>query len=266
MGQSEILPEEQRVSPTEKRLSDQAFALIYKAITECELPPNSIVSEPQLERRFALGRVALRVAMDRLARMQLVRALHRKGYKVAPITLRDVKNMFEVRAMLEPTVARKAAGRIDVALLNELNKSCMQPAEPGNHAMEAEIINANREFHMLIAQACENDRLIAIIERLLRDTERVYYFGLVRDPRFASMQHDHTKLIDALARGDGDAAEQITREHIESGYRIVLDAILNSSNLQDADISRIGPRDFHRPVRSEKGGKSRSGDGTTTTR
>jgi DNA-binding GntR family transcriptional regulator len=230
-----------RSAESVERQSDQAFIRVYDAIIRCELAPGAVISEPQLEAAFGFSRVALRLAIDRLGQMQLIQSLHRRGYRIAPITLRDVKNTFELRAIVEPAAAGQAAGRVDVGQLLALNERCTKPAEPGNRALEAELISANREFHMLIARSAGNEKLASVIEQLLGDTERVYYFGLVRDHRFKQMQHDHTILIETLSRGDAEEASRVTREHVQSGYKIVLDAILNSSGLADADIASIGP-------------------------
>jgi DNA-binding GntR family transcriptional regulator len=219
-----------------KRQSDQAFAKLYAAITECDLTPGMMVSEPQLEQMFEFSRVALRVAIDRLAQLQLIRPVHRRGYQIAPLTLRDIKNAFDLRLLVEPPTARTAVGRIDLDLLKKVNEKAVAPVSVGDRMGRAELINANREFHLMIAATAQNDRLLAVVEQVLRDIDRVYHFGLVRDPRYAHMQQEHFELIQSIERNDGDAAERIAREHIEEGRRIAMDAIINSSNLADVGI------------------------------
>ena len=61
------------------------------------------------------------------------------------------------------------------------------------------------------------------------------------------MQREHVGLIKAMEKGDGAQAEKIARIHIDDGYRIAMDAILNSSSLADtgleviAELNRPGP-------------------------
>lgn len=222
-----------------ERQSDQAFTCLCEAIIRCELAPGAMVSEPQLEEMFDFSRVALRVAIDRLAQLKLVHPLHRRGYRIAPITLRDVKNAFELRMLIEPPSARMAVGRVDLDLLRRVNEKSMVSVRPGDRAAESDLIAANREFHILIAEASNNDKLVALIEQVLRDIDRVYYFGLVRDPRYIGMQREHVELIKALEKGDGGQAEKIARIHIEDGYRIAMDAILNTSSLADTGLEVI---------------------------
>jgi DNA-binding GntR family transcriptional regulator len=219
-----------------ERQSDQAFEAIRGAITQCELAPAEIVSEPQLEQMFGFGRIPIRLAMDRLIQLQLVKAIHRRGYEIAPITLTDVKNTFQLRLMVEPAAVRMAAGRVNIEELRRADDEANRPVDMHDKSSEAFVINANRRLHLLIAEACGNDKIVALISQLLSDIDRVYYFGLVRDSRFVGMQHSHKFLIDALEAGDGAKAERLARKHIENGYSIVLDAIINSSNLTHTNV------------------------------
>jgi DNA-binding GntR family transcriptional regulator len=221
------------------RQSDQAFSRLYDAIVRCQLAPGVIVSEPQLQQTFGFSRVALRVAVDRLAQMSLIMPLHRRGYQVAPITLRDVRNTFALRLLVEPPTARTAIGRVDLDRLRKINDRILKPLKPGDPSRVAEVIDANREFHLLIAATSNNDKIVSLIEHLLRDIDRIYYFGLATDPRFTNMQSDHNALIDAMTRGDADRAELISRSHIEVGTQIAMDAILNSSDIADISIGTI---------------------------
>jgi DNA-binding GntR family transcriptional regulator len=225
-----------------ERQSDQAFEVIYRAITQCTLAPGVIVSEPQMEQMFGFGRIPIRLAMDRLMQMQLVKAIHRRGYQIAPITLTDVKNTFQLRLMIEPAAVRMAAGRVNIDELRRADEEANRTVDLNDQSTEAFVIHANRRFHLLIAEACGNDKIVALISQLLSDIDRVYYFGLVRDARFVDMQHSHKFLIDALAAGDGAKAERLARKHIENGYAIVLDAIINSSNLTDTNVQLQLPK------------------------
>ena len=66
--------------------------------------------------RFALGKASCRVALQRLIQDGLVTSLPRQGYRAAPVTVRDVDEIFELRLALEPVAARRppaaSTGRI----------------------------------------------------------------------------------------------------------------------------------------------------------
>ncbi len=219
------------------RLSDQVFARLLDAVTRCVLRPGSVVTEAQLEEATGYGRVPLRVAIDRLAQMKLVQPLHRRGYRIAPLTLRDVRNTFGLRAIVEPPTARMAVGKVDIAKLRSINSRCAGRVDPKDANAVAQFVEANREFHLVIARASKNERLTDLIELLLKDIERFYYFGLMSDRRLPGMQDEHLQLIAAIEDGDGDEAEKLARQHIEIGQQVVIDAIMRDSELADTELT-----------------------------
>ncbi len=221
-----------------ERLSDQAFETLHKAITRCDLAPGEIVSEPQIEQKFGLGRVGIRLAMDRLIQLQLVKPIHRRGFEVAPIRIADVRNTFELRLLIEPPSVKIAVGRgVDLEQLREINELTLGTAKPGDKAAETLIIDANRDFHLRIVEACGNDKIISLMRKILSDIDRVYYYGLMRHPQFAAMQQQHSQIIDAIAAGDADGAARVTREHIETGYGIVMDAVMQNVSFGGASLA-----------------------------
>jgi DNA-binding GntR family transcriptional regulator len=225
-----------------ERQSDQAFEALFRANTQCDIAPGELGSEPQLEQQFGFGRVPIRLAMDRLIQLQLVRPIHRRGYEIAPITLADVKNNFQLRLMVEPAAARLAAGKVDVEELRRTDEDAKRKVNPEDKSTQALVLNANRRLHLLIAEGCGNDKIVALLGQILNDIDRVFYFGLVRDVRFGGLQHDHRLLIDALEAGDGAKAGRLTRKHIEQSYEIVMDAIINKSNLAHTMVQAANNR------------------------
>jgi DNA-binding GntR family transcriptional regulator len=67
--------------------------------------------------------------------------------------------------------------------------------------------------------------------------ERLFHFGLAMRDRTAEMREEHQALIEALARGDADAAERVTREELESSRAMVIAGFMSSESLLDVSIS-----------------------------
>lgn len=220
------------------RQSDAAFEAIRRAIVRCELMPGLIVSEAELEARFELKRAATRSALERLAAQGLVRPLHRRGYEVRPITLRDLTELYELREIIELATVRLAAGRVDPAGLRHLDKLCSQSYEPGDRDSEDRFLRANSQFHLQVAAGAGNERLTNALASVLHEMERLFHFGLAIRNRTDEMRHEHEALIDALARGDAAAAERATREELMSSKAMVLDALISSASLMDVSITR----------------------------
>jgi DNA-binding GntR family transcriptional regulator len=223
--------------PALRRQSDDAYETLARAIVRCDVAPGTIVSEAELAARFGLKTAATRAAVDRLSVMGLLRPVHRRGYVVKPITLRDVHDLFQLRTIIEVAVARLAAGRVDEAALRRLNTVRTKGYRPRDRASESEFLRANTEFHLAVARATGNDRLVSTLAQTLSEMERLFHFGLAARNRSAEMRAEHGALITALARGDADAAERVTRDELEASKAMVVDALLSSESLLDVAIS-----------------------------
>jgi DNA-binding GntR family transcriptional regulator len=101
-------------------LADEAYARIRRRIVGCDLAPGEQVTEGQLVETHGIGKTPVREALQRLAQEGLVQPIRRHGYRVAPITLRDVRDLFGLRLIIEPAAAELAVGRIDVAQLRDI--------------------------------------------------------------------------------------------------------------------------------------------------
>lgn len=223
---------------TAPRLTDQAYQLIKRDILECVLVPGAEVTERQLRVRYGIGKAPLREALVRLAHEALVQSIPRSGYRVTPVTIQDVHDIFALRLLLEPAAARLAAGRIDERLLTQLNEPCLAGYTPGDRASESAFLRANREFHVAIANASGNRRLARALEQLLEGTERLFHMGLAVRDRTEEMRHEHATLMRALLDGDGDAAAQATVEQVNAARAMVMDGILSAPWLKELPVSQ----------------------------
>lgn len=217
-------------------LTDAAYQLLKRQILECALAPGAEVTERLLAERYGFGKAPLRAALVRLAHEGLVRPMARRGYLVTAVTIQDVHDIFALRLLLEPAAARQAAGKVDRPVLEQLDAVCRAGYTPGDRQSETRFLDVNRQFHVAIAQAAGNRRLASVLAQLLEEMERLFHLGLQVRDRSDEMAHEHAALLDALERGDADAAEQATIEQIEAARRMVMAGILGSAWLKDLAI------------------------------
>src|SRR5688572_33130490 len=159
-------------------LSDRAYERIRHDIIGCALAPGTEISEAQLCAHYKLGKAPVRMALNRLAHDGLVRAIPRRGYRVAEVTLKDIHDVFELRLMLEPAAARMAAGKVDARRLRALVEVCRAGYQPGEARSTSRFRVANKEFHVEIARAAGNARLADAVEQLLDEMTRLLHLGL----------------------------------------------------------------------------------------
>ena len=225
------------LAPAIPLLTDRAYERIRHDIITCVIAPGSEISEPQLCAQYRLGKAPVRMALNRLAHEGLVRAIPRRGYMVMPVTLKDIHDVFELRLMLEPAAARMAAGKIDAQRLRVLDEACRAGYQPQDAKSITRFLNANKAFHVAIAQATGNSRLAAMIDQLLDQMTRLLHLGLGLRNRSQEMQREQRALAKALARGDGGSAERISREQIEAARNMVLSAIMTSATVMNLALT-----------------------------
>ncbi len=217
-------------------LTDRTYERIKHEIICCAIVPGTEISEAQLCTQYKLGKAPVRMALTRLAHEGLVRAIPRRGYMVMPVTLKDIQDVFELRLMLEPAAARMAAGRVDSQRLRTLDDVCRTGYQPGDAKSISRFLEANKAFHVAIAQATGNPRLADAVDHLHDEMTRLLHLGLALRNRSQEMQHEHRALVKALVRGDGGTAERICRDQIEAARNMVLSAILTSSSVMNLAI------------------------------
>ncbi|KAB2839670.1 MAG: GntR family transcriptional regulator [Burkholderiales bacterium] len=212
--------------------TDALHQRLREDIVTCRLAPGTRVSEAVLAEGYACGKAPVRAALARLRQEGWVRAEARKATVIAPITLQDVHELYELRLLLEPAAARLAAGRIERRELSRLRALAKQRYLPGNARSTLEFLAANREFHLLVATATKNSLLARALADLLDRMTRVMHLGLGLRDRTRELRHDHQALLAALTRGDGSAAETLARKEIEDSRRMVLEALTKADSLR----------------------------------
>lgn len=203
-------------------LNEIAFDRIKRDILKCSLGPGEQVTEAQLADRYRLGRAPVRAALLGLAKIGLVRAIPRRGYLISPITTEDVRDVTQLRLLLEPTAAELASGRLTKAEIKRMESLCAVKCAPV-HKYGKAAIAAHRELHMLIAGACGNQRLTNSIATLYDEVERLMQLGVTRVNE--EEMSGYKPLVRALADNQGARAASLMVEQIELGRTRILEAL-----------------------------------------
>ena len=186
-----------------------AFEQIKDAIIRCELNPGAPITEEELAERFHTGRASVRAALKRLYQQDLVHAVSLRRYVVAPITLREAQDVFEMRMLLEPAAARKAAGKVDPVHLRRLNDLCQIHYRAGDRESAELFLAANTEFHLTIARSAGNEILAETIAAVHDRYQRLNHLSHMLRDRNIEAYHEHSDLVEALESGDAEKAEQV---------------------------------------------------------
>jgi DNA-binding GntR family transcriptional regulator len=186
---------------------------MHHAIVRGELRPNSRLVEADLAAWLNVSRTPIRESLQRLALEGLVDN-ERRGWTVHEHSADEIREIYDVRAALEGYAARLAAERRSDAAAEEIVRAGAQDAEAFLAPPRTGFVEYNERFHDLVVSAADNERLVETIRRT-----RAYYFNhriaaVYSAQEIVDASDGHRAIADAVRRGDGDAAERLTREHV----------------------------------------------------
>ena len=217
-----------RIEP-QPNLAEQAVRALRREIVACRLAPGETVSETVMAERFPFGRAAIRVALARLAEERLVQAVPRRGWVVSVVTIRDIHEVFDLRLLLEPEAARRAArslsGGAELDRLRRLDEVCARGYQPSDPETALDFLAVNRDFHVAVAELAGNQRLARQIGRLLDESTRMLVLGLSTRDRSGEMAHEHKALIRAMVEHAPDDAARLMHEQVAASRDMVLAAL-----------------------------------------
>lgn len=208
----------------EKRLAIQAYEQVLDMIMGGQLKPGTLIQERRLAEHLGMSRTPMRDGLLMLESEGLLERQGAKGLQVKYLALDDFIENLNVRRLLEPDAARSAAGRVPAEILESLKTQLLDlldRAVAGEGQPErAEVRSIDDDLHGAIGMAAGNRRMAAIILTLRRQTQ---IFDLRSVPeRFESTCREHLAIVEALAAGDGEAAAEAMRTHLDGVRRSIV--------------------------------------------
>src|SRR5215468_11719457 len=208
-------------------LAEQAYRRIHRMIIRCELAPSAEVTQNDLAESLGLGRSPVREALARLTTEGLVASRPRFGYQIAPITLADIREIFGLREIVEPAAAELACQLLTDADLQQLEALCMTPGP----ADDVETIMArNREFHLLIGRSSGNRRLAEVIERLVWESDRFFFYQFQSGFPMQRVPVEHRRLAEVLRTRDPAEARRLAASEASETADNLLRLIVSSDD------------------------------------
>jgi DNA-binding GntR family transcriptional regulator len=221
-------------------LGEQAYRQIRTEILFYQLPPGSRISEASLTQRFSLRQAAVRSALQRLMQEGLVEKADERNLRVAPLTLKDVQDIYALRIIVEPRAAELAAAAgLPTPALERLRRISQSSYEVTSHAQLVEFLSANREFSLTVASAAGNSRLLATITGLQDLTLRVLYLGIRSLHVSAWFQSMHSQIVDAVAARNGALASKLWITDLSYGARIISDALVTLPEVRSVNLGSV---------------------------
>lgn len=192
---------------------DLAYRRIRDLVLSGELAPGARLGQVELAERFGISRTPVREALRRLAGEGLVDQISNRGFRVADLGLDAVLRRLEVRALLEPGIARLAAERRSKRDVERL-KAAISREEVARSGIAAH--DASRDFHVALARAAGNEELVRVLETLwlVEVGRRLLSKRYAVSDWQAEDVEEHRRIAAAVAEGRADDAERLMAGHV----------------------------------------------------
>ena len=188
---------------------DRVYRLVKAWILQGQARPGEFLAEVALARLCKTSRTPVREACNRLAQENWITHIRHKGYLVPPISVREIVDVYEFRKLLETFAAEKAAATATPERLTRLRR--LQELEAKPHVSLKDLLAANSQFHLGIAEIAGNQRILDQLRLTLEYVDRLDILSIEKDTTFVG----HEEIVAALESRDPRAARRAVARHID---------------------------------------------------
>ncbi|KQU85639.1 hypothetical protein ASD00_32120 [Ensifer sp. Root31] len=197
-------------------LASHVYDAVRKAIVSRDLEPGSLYSVASIAERLDVSRTPVREALLKLQDQGMIKFERNRGARILSTTVRDLRELFSLRLLLEVPSAHIAAQRAnssDLTRLRNVESKCREaylhyPEDIRRH------LEPDAHFHQEIAKIAGNMRLASIVgdifaQQMMADLSTAD----VRD-RKQEIVADHSRIVEAISASDGKGAALAMRDHL----------------------------------------------------
>ncbi len=203
--------------------ADWAHKRLKAAILTGELPPGTKLVADELSQRWAVSPTPLREAFQRLGGHGLVELTSQRGARVAPFSLDDAADLYELRLLLEPRALESSLRRSDDAHRSEIlaAHARLEAAMADERVDPVEVSEAHLAFHTALLARCPSAWMRRLVGLLAEHAQRYQLLGAQHYRRGSDPVREHSALRDAAVRGQVGRAVELLGRHLEGTLRAV---------------------------------------------
>ncbi len=192
------------------RLRDEILNGAYQEMEE--LKEAAIASE------MGVSRTPVREAFRQLELEGLLTIIPNKGAYVTGITVKDVKDIYAIRSLLEGLCARWATEHITKEQMEEMEENIYLSQYHAGKGHAEQLTELDNRFHEILYEASNSKMLKHVLSEFHEYVLRVRRRTLSDDARGVQSNEEHRRIMEAIRQSDADLAEQLANAHIKKAY------------------------------------------------
>ena len=199
--------------------SDRAYEAIYRQILNFDLHPGQVVSDYLISKNLDMSRTPIREALHKLEMDGLVEKMENgnASYRIAPITVEEIQDLFDFREGLESTAFRLAWQRgisaEETQGLQDLVDEMFVAQQEGKVKKH---LSDDQKFHNALVGLSQNKRLLDAHAKLLIQLSRMRFLTFWNPELQKKASFEHQEIVDAIRKGDGEGGLDAIVRHIRT--------------------------------------------------
>ena len=204
---------------THKALYEEVAELLRQRIFNREMPPGSHIDELKIAEALGISRTPLREALKVLAAEGLVTMKVRRGAYVTEVSEQDLRDVYELLALLEADAVSAVGQKGDpshLAELEQLHTELAQAADPATGSRER-FFSINEQFHLRLLEMAQNrwrQQMVADLRKVMKLNR---HHSLFKSGRIQESLQEHEGVMEALRQRAPELAAARMRQHFANG-------------------------------------------------
>jgi DNA-binding GntR family transcriptional regulator len=217
----------------QEQLTDRVLAALREAITSGRLPADARIKQEQIAAELGVSRTPVREALHLLEQEGLVRLVPRRGALVQGFTAADVRELYELRELLEPAAAGLATARASDEERREVERLA------GLTERRRGGFEANRDFHRALCAPCGNGLVMRTLDSVWthRAAHGLFTYQAGLAGAVERMAAEHAEIAEAFAAADGARVRALVNDHVRGAGEDALERLPGRGDNKAEEIS-----------------------------
>ncbi len=227
--------EEMNLVQNRRLTKDVAYYQIKQKIIYGEFKPDEVVREEQLSEMLEISRTPLRQALQMLEMEEFLIRQPNGRLKVASITKEEVEEIFQIRSMLEGSIARNAATNASSDDINVLTEILEKLRQAYHFGYSQEFVTYGNDFHDYLAEMSGLKTSVKLLS-MIKDHANRYCHFVSMYGKWSNQVDEHALILEGIKNKDGAFAELAMKKHILSTLKDVINRIEDKANSKIGNI------------------------------
>ncbi len=208
-----------------KSLKERAYDKLKELIITGGLEPGELHNEKRLAEALGVSRTPVREALLELSREGMVAFVPGKGVEIFKIKAEQVREVFEIRKIIEGYILKKIASRLTSEDIKEIDQNISRQEKMLGKRDRLAFIEYDKQFHLYIASRIGNKQIESILDNL-RDQMHLMGIRAVEDhSRMKQVIKEHHAIFSGLKEGNPQKAYSALIDHLDNTEKILIENI-----------------------------------------